>query len=144
MDQHKPLIVPIFSDREAKPLFRVECLNDTLQTIHPDGLTAIRLDGVEKKEPDPSGFVPRGDPGGVVGSMLGGFPSPVPPGGLWTFELALDPATAWLFRGRTTAQGTWRVDWYVASLAPGRHAVAVQCGGVWSEDVAFWWEPTQR
>jgi hypothetical protein len=112
---------PVLPNSGTFPAFRVECRNETSQPVErANVVSALRYDGT-LLEP------------GLVGSFLGGVPAPVPAGATWSEIVALAPTVP---HGSGLTVRTFRV-----SLQPGRHTVAFRCAGLWSEDVAFYWEP---
>jgi len=112
---------PVLPNSGTFPAFRVECRNETSQPVErANVVSALRFDGT-LLEP------------GFVGSFLGGPPAPVPAGATWSETVALAPAAT---HGSGLTVRAFRV-----SLQPGRHTVAFRCAGLWSEDVAFYWEP---
>jgi hypothetical protein len=112
---------PVLPNRGIFPAFRVECRNETSQPVErANVVSALRFDGT-LLEP------------GLVGSFLGGVPAPVPAGATWSEIVALAPTA-------TSGSGL-TVRAFRVPLQPGRHTVAFRCAGLWSEDVAFYWEP---
>ena len=119
----------VFTETTAYPGFIVECRNTTTQPVSPlRPIGALRLDGVVIA---PTGF---------IGSLLGGVPPDVPPGGSFNHRVILHPDTI----TRTSSVGLEdtgakrQTDWAVP-LSKGRHSVAFQCLGTWTKEVSFKW-----
>jgi hypothetical protein len=120
----KPRITPFFSNIESGPAFMVECLNTTRQPIMSNARfweLAYRVDG---KTPDPKG---------TIGPGLGML---VQPGEPWRGILTLRQSQ----RGGSpsTVLGALVRATELQPIEPGRHRIAIRCGGVWSEDAEFY------
>jgi hypothetical protein len=124
------LAAPQYVSTLAYPAFLVECRNETPEPMDPAfSLEALRLDRQDIRSK------------ALLGSFLGGFPGPVPPGGSWKVLVELRPETSGFRTSLTGNDGTdalFRVSWPVA-LARGAHTVAFQCAGEWTREAAFNW-----
>ena len=117
----KPTIAALFSNDSNGPAFWVECRNSSGHevSVAGDWVHAYRIDGIE---PSRSGF-----------AWTAG-PEQVAPGNVWRGAFA--------FAGvRTNLSGTDATHIVSTPLAAGRHTLAVECMGVWSEDLPFVWNP---
>lgn len=128
-----PTVAPLFMSRgvDVGPAFFVECRNTRSAAVSSGApswaLTdsAIRVDGSILAEP----------PGGRIGP---GLTTDIPPGGIWRgiIELRQSPrGTGWPVASGANARMS-----VFEPLRSGRHAMAVRCAGVWSDDVMFYWE----
>ena len=122
------LPAPVFTRATGVPGFIVECRNTAERPLSPvEQLGALRLDGavIEAR--------------GGIGSLLGGFPPDVPPGQTWKVVVVLHPGkVVGTVRTLEFPPRVQRVDRAVP-LIKGRHRVAFQCAGEWTEEVAFDW-----
>ena len=126
-----PLVTPWFLSRnvEEGPAFLIECRNTTGTPIESGSMfwaldeDDFRIDGRQLE--------PRG-------RMGPGLVSEIPPDGTWLGIVELRQAAP--RNGYAVALGANTRATYVVPLAPGRHTIAVRCGEVWSQDVAFYWE----
>ena len=125
-DSSKPRISPFFDRIDDGPAFFVECRNTTGQTVTSAAYiwaSGLRIDG--KLVPEEAHEGP-------------GLTTDVPPGKFWRGIIALRqsyrpffPAPQFdaLVRSARTL-----------SLSEGKHTIAVQCGGSWSDEFSFYWE----
>ena len=122
----KPRIVPFFSRIENGPGFFVECSNRTAVTVSSATFIwqlAVRIDGTVH-EPEPG-----------VGP---GFTTDVAPGGTFRGIVILRQSSLTYFPApKFTAMVR---SARLLPLSPGRHLIAVRCGGSWSDDVDVYWE----
>ena len=103
------------------PTFQVECRNETMQSIDRlRPIKALRFDGTLVTLT-------------YVGSQLGGLPPPATPGSSWIEVISLVPPS----------RLGYGLNWTTVTLPmqAGRHTVAFQCGGLWSREVRFDWQP---
>jgi len=125
----KPQISPFFDRLDDGPAFFVECRNTSGQALSSGAVVwreALRIDGAVV--PDPPRF----------SGTLPGLTTDVAPGETWRGILALRQSN-----GSFTPAvkfGALLRDARVLSINEGKHTIAVQCGGVWSDDVTFYWE----
>jgi hypothetical protein len=119
----------VFISTTAYPTFIVECRNTTARPVSPSNpIAALRLDGqvIATK--------------GSIGSYLGGVPPDVPPGETFRHGVILHPDKI----SRTSSAGLedtgaqFHTNWAVP-LSKGRHSVAFQCLGAWTQPVSFLW-----
>jgi len=124
---------PMFMSRgvDGGPAFFVECRNTTNSAVSSGSpvwvlvRSAVRIDGTVLDEP----------PGGRIGV---GLTSDIQPGGTWRGIIELRQST-----GGTSWQVALGANTRMPIVVPlnaGRHTIAVRCSGVWSGDVAFYWE----
>ena len=128
-----PTLAPMFMSRSVDrgPAFFAECRNTTDFPVSSGSQvwvltrSAVRIDGAVLDEP----------PGGRIGV---GLTTNIPPGGMWRGIIELRQSiggTSWqVVIGANTRMPI------VVPLNTGRHTIAVRCSGVWSNDVAFYWE----
>ena len=127
-DASKPKIAPFFDRVDDGPAFFVECRNTTgkkrsypfsvwVQSLRVDGSTVPSLDSNE----------------------LGpGLTMDVEPGQLWRGIIALRQSSISFIP--SVKFGALRRRAIVIPLSDGRHTIAVQCDGAWSEEFVFYWE----
>jgi hypothetical protein len=123
----KPQISPFFDRLDDGPAFFVECRNTTGQTLSSGAITfreALRVDGIVVPKP-------RWEP-------VPGLRTDVAPGETWRGILAL-PQSNRLFIPAVKFGALLR-EARVLPIGEGKHTVAVQCGGVWSDEFTFYWE----
>src|SRR4051812_14236989 len=126
----RPGLVPAFTPRESGPAFVVECHNNSASAVPFPTIRSIRLDGS-----------PRELTGGIVGSIIGGPGErlEVAPGASHgvLFILVQDTGGVSSSPGRglgaRVRQG-WRLP-----IDSGRHRLAVECLGEWSDEITFAW-----
>jgi hypothetical protein len=122
----KPQISPFFDRVDDGPAFFIQCRNPSGQTLSSGAKVwreAIRIDGAVVPEPFELGP---------------GLTMDVPPGETWRGILALR-------QSKSSFYPAVKFDAMVRSvrevaLGEGKHTIAVQCGGVWSDDITFYWE----
>jgi hypothetical protein len=123
----KPQISPFFDRLDDGPAFFVECRNTSGQTLSSGAITfreALRIDGTVVSEP-------RWKSGP-------GLRTDVAPGETWRGILALRQSS-----GSFTPAvkfGALLREARDLPVTEGKHTIAVQCGGVWSDDFTFYWE----
>jgi hypothetical protein len=123
----KPQISPFFDRLDDGPAFFVECRNTSGQTLSSGAITfreKLRIDGTVVPEPRWRG--------------LPGLSTDVAPGETWRGILALRQSS-----GSFTPAVKFGALFREARDLPvreGKHTIAVQCGGVWSDDFTFYWE----
>jgi hypothetical protein len=123
----KPQISPFFDRLDDGPAFFVECRNTSGQTLSSGAITwreALRIDGTVVPEPR--------------WREMPGLRTDVTPGETWRGILALrqsnGPFTPAVKFGALLREAR------VLSINEGKHTIAVQCGGMWSDDFTFYWE----
>lgn len=120
----KPQVTPIFFEQRA-PAFLLECRNATGASIRPiRTMDMMRLDG--QVEANSGGSAHSGDE-----------PPLIAPGGSWK-EVVVLRASRLSTGGNPGLGAIFMFDTTVAMI-PGRHTVAFQCGGTWSDESAFYW-----
>ncbi len=128
-----PTLAPMFMSRgvDGGPAFLVECRNTTNLAVSSGSQvwvltrSAVRIDGAVLDEP----------PGGRIGP---GLTTDIQPGGMWRGIVELRQST-----GGTSWQVALGANTRMPIVVPlnaGLHTIAVRCSGVWSGDVAFYWE----
>jgi hypothetical protein len=123
----KPQISPFFDRLDDGPAFFVECRNTSGQKLSSGAIVwreALRVDGEVVPEPH--------------GRALPGLTMDVAPGETWKGILALRQSS----RSFTPAVkfGALLREARDLPVREGKHTIAVQCGGVWSDDFIFYWE----
>jgi hypothetical protein len=123
----KPQISPFFDRLDDGPAFFVECLNTSGHTLSSGAIVwreALRIDSTVVPEPR--------------WSRLPGLTMDVAPGETWRGILALRQSS----RTFTPAVkfGALLREARDLPVTEGKHTIAVQCGGVWSDDFTFYWE----
>jgi hypothetical protein len=130
--EDRPTIAPYFSLVDGAPAFLIACRDNSTAPMNSNlrrWREAIRVDGA---------VVP--DPPGELGPGLSGVDAA--PGDTWLgiVDLRQPPATHF-----PPVKFGASVRWTrVLPLSDGRHAIAVQCGGVWSGDFQFYWDSEKR
>jgi len=125
----KPQISPFFDRLDDGPAFFVECRNTSGRALSSGATVwreALRIDGTVVPAP------------GRFNETLPGLTMDVAPGETWRGILALRQSN-----GSFTPAvkfGALLREARVFSIREGKHTVAVQCGGVWSDDLTFYWE----
>lgn len=123
----KPRVASFFSRVDDGPAFLVECRNNTGRAVSSGSRIwsePIRIDGVV---PPP--------PAGRIGP---GLSTEIKPGELWSGIIVFRQS-----EGRDFPPPKFGAHVRAArvlSLAAGRHTLAVQCDGVWSDDLEFYWD----
>lgn len=128
-----PTLKPMFMSRvvDGGPAFFAECRNTTNLAVSSGSQvwvlsrSAVRIDGAVLDEL----------PGGRIGP---GLTTDIQPGGTWRGIIELRQST-----GGTSWQVALGANTRMPILVPmnvGLHTIAVRCSGVWSGDVAFYWE----
>jgi len=122
----KPQISPFFDRVDDGPAFFTQCRNTGGATLSSGAKLwreAIRIDGAVVLEP-----FERGP----------GLTMDVPPGETWQGILALRQSHSSFFPA--VKFGAMVRSVREVALLEGKHTIAVQCGGVWSDDITFYWE----
>jgi len=122
----KPQISSFFDRVDDGPAFLIECRNTSGQTLSSGEKVwreAIRIDGAVVPEP-----FERGP----------GLTMDVPPGKTWREILALRQSHRSLYPA--VKFGAMVRSVREVALGEGKHTIAVQCAGVWSDDFTFYWE----
>jgi hypothetical protein len=125
----KPQITPFFDRLDDGPAFFVECRNTSGQTLSSNHITwreALRIDGMVVPEPR------WGDLPGLAGVNIA-------PGETWRGILALPQSTR-PFTPAVKFGAMVRSVRVVPPIREGKHTIAVQCGGMWSDEFTFYWE----
>jgi len=130
--QSKPAVTSMFMSRgvDGGPAFFIECRNTTNAPVSSGSLTwaisrsAVRLDGTVLEES-----------GGRIGP---GLTADIQPGAMWRGIIELRQSASG--QSREVALGANVRAPLILPLSPGRHTIAVLCSGVWSDDLAFYWE----
>jgi hypothetical protein len=127
--QSEPRVVPFFSRVTEAPAFFVECVNLTKGAVSSGDerwafAAGLRIDGKEIVET-----------GGRIGP---GLKQPVEPGETWRGIIELRQSNDGY--SATVAFRAMVRGGRIQPLSPGRHTFAVRCFGVWSQDIAFYWE----
>jgi hypothetical protein len=127
-----PRLSPFFTGFESGPAFMVECLNDTDHDVSSADRRwtrlTIRLNGTVHG-PDPNLMGP-------------GLSMPVPSGSWWRGIYELRQTDGGVSRA-VAAGALVRIRDFRFTLPRGRHTLAVQCAGVWSEELVFYLEEAQ-
>jgi hypothetical protein len=124
----KPQVTPVFFEEKA-PAFLLECRNTTQGAIRPMRTgDMMRIDG---QLPTASGYGTSGPQQPLI-----------EPGGSWK-EIAVLHASRSVTARTPSFGAIIRSDSSVV-LTPGRHTVAFQCGGTWSDESAFYWDESLR
>jgi len=125
-DSSKPRISAFFDRVDDGPAFFVECRNTTGENVSSGAgiwASSLRIDGTIV--PDESHTGP-------------GLTTDVRPGQLWHGIIAFRQSYHSFFPAVKFGASVRRAR--VLPLSQGRHTIAVQCAGVWSEEVEFYWE----
>ena len=125
-DASKPRISAFFDRIDDGPAFFVECRNTTSGDVSSGAGTwasALRIDGTIV--PDENRMGP-------------GLTTDVGPGELWRGIIALRQSKRSFFPAPKF--GALVRSARELSLSQGRHTIAIQCSGKWSEEFAFYWE----
>lgn len=127
----KPQVRAYFDRVDDGPAFFVECLNTGKVAVSSGAEVwpsiqsgTIRVDGVVV--PPPQGF------------MGPGLSQDVAPGQTWRGIIALRQADSGY--GPAVRFGALKRFALTYPLKPGRHVIAFQCGGTWSEEYPFYWD----
>lgn len=123
----KPHVAAFFNRIDDGPAFLVNCRNTTplpLSSASPVWTEVIRLDGTVVPEP--------------AGRLGPGLVTDVQPGSVWRGIIAF----------RQSARNYYPAPKFGAllraardlHLAAGAHTLAVQCNGVWSDEITFYWD----
>lgn len=126
-DSQKPRISAFFDRIDDGPAFFVECRNTSGEPVSSGAgvwTSSLRLDGTTVPDDEL-----RTGPG---------LTTDVKPGQLWRGIVALRQS----YRGFFPAVkfGALVRSARVLPLSQGRHSIAVQCAGVWSDEFEFYWE----
>jgi hypothetical protein len=128
----RPGIIPAFTPRESAPAFVVECHNNSASPVPWPTIRTIRLDGDD-----------RVLVGGIAGSLLGtpGERFEVAPGAVHRVLFVLSPGTQNTSSSPGQGLGARVRQGWIVPLTPGKHRLAVECLGQWSDGIAFVWSP---
>jgi hypothetical protein len=122
----KPQISPFFDRVDDGPAFFIECRNTSVQTLSSGAKVwreALRVDGTVVPETFEVGP---------------GLTMDVPPGETWRGVLALRQSHNSLYPA--VKFGAMVRSGREVAIREGKHTIAVQCGGAWSDDFTFYWE----
>lgn len=122
----KPHISPFFDRVDDGPAFYIECRNTSGQTLSSGAKVwreAPRVDGAVLPE---------------TFELGPGLTTDVPPGETWRGILALRQSHSSF--GPAVKFGALVRSGRDVAIRGGKHTIAVQCGGVWSDDFTFYWE----
>lgn len=126
----KPSITPFFDRIDEGPAFFVECLNtasakvSSASSLWPLATGSIRVDGTLI------------DFGNGIGA---GLHTDIEPGQSWRGIIVLRQSRRAFFPAVNF--GALVRSALLHPLAAGKHAISVQCQGVWSDEFSFYWEP---
>jgi hypothetical protein len=126
-DSRKPRLSAFFDRIDDGPAFFVECRNTRGEHVSSGAdvwASSIRLDGTT---------VPDSE-----NRMGPGLTTDVGPGQLWRGIVALRQSYRSFFPA--VKFGALVRSARVLPLSQGRHTIAVECAGVWSEEFEFYWE----
>jgi hypothetical protein len=128
----RPGIVAAFTARESAPAFVVECHNDSASAVPWPTIRRIRLDGKNRE------LV-----GGVVGSLVGtpGERFEVEPGAIHRVLFVLSAGTESTSSSPGQGLGARVRQGWILPITPGKHRLAVECLGQWSDEITFVWSP---
>jgi hypothetical protein len=128
----RPGILPAFTPAESAPAFVVECHNNSASAVPWPTIRTIRLDGND-----------RDLVGGVLGSLIGtpGEHFEVAPDAIHRVLFVLSVATESTSSSPGRGLGARVRHGWILPLTPGRHRLAVECLGQWSDEIAFVWSP---
>ena len=122
----KPQISPFFDHLDDGPAFFVECRNASGEILSSNtALGALRVDGAVVPAPRFSRPVP-------------GLRMDVAPGATLRGILALRQSN-----GSFTPAANFGAmvrEARLLAITEGKHTIAMQCGGVWSDEFTFYWE----
>ena len=126
----KPQIAAFFSRIDDGPAFFVECRNGGGAKLSSSaglwagmGAGSLRVDGV---------LLPQ------QASMGPGLSTDVEPGQPWRGIIVLRQSETSYFPA--VKFGALKRITQIYPIQEGRHVIAVQCEGIWSDDFAFYWE----
>ena len=119
-------VTPLFLEEKA-PAFLLECWNTTQGPIRPMPTVVLRIDGQMQS----MGY-----------ATTGPRPPLVAPGGSWK-EIAVLHVSRSATARSPTLGAIIRRDISI-ELTLGRHTVEFQCGGIWSDETAFYWDEGSR
>jgi hypothetical protein len=125
----RPTIAPFFNRIDDGPAFFVECINATSENVSsgspswPSADRNIRVDGRI--------LAPSGGLGPGLTTQIG-------PGQQWRGIVVLRQSEQSYYPAPKLGALTRSAS--VKHLVEGRHTVAVSCGGIWSEDLVFYWD----
>src|SRR5262249_44898716 len=123
----KPKISPFFDRIDDGPAFFIECRNTSGQTLSSGAKTwteALRIDGAVVPEPQ--------------WERVPGLTTDVANGEIWRGILALRQSSNSF--GPAVKFGALVRSARVLPIRDGKHTIAVQCGGAWSDEFTFYWE----
>jgi hypothetical protein len=125
----KPHVAPFFDRIDDSPAFFVDCLNtsnekvSSASSVWPIRTGSVRVDGSMID----------------FGNMIGpGLSTDVRPGQPWRGIIVLRQSPTQYFPA--VRFGAMVRTTLVHTLAPGKHTIAVQCEGSWSDEFDFYWE----
>jgi hypothetical protein len=125
-DPHGPRISAFFDRIDDGPAFFVQCRNAGGENVSSGAdvwVSSLRIDGTIV--PDEAHMGP-------------GLTTDVKPGELWRGIIALRQSYRSFFPA--VKFGALVRSARVLPLGQGRHTIAVECAGVWSDDFEFYWE----
>ena len=126
LDSQKPRISAFFDRIDDGPAFFLECRNTSGESVSSGAdvwVGSLRLDGTTVPDEPHTGP---------------GLTTDVKPGQLWRGIVALRQSYRPFFPA--VKFGALARSARVLPLSQGRHTIAVQCAGIWSEDFEFYWE----
>ena len=128
----RPGIIPAFTPRESAPAFVVECYNNSASPVPSPTVRTIRLDGEYRELA-----------GGTTGSLLGtpGERFEVEPSAVHGVLFVLSPGTEITSSSPGQGLGARVRQGWIVPLTPGKHRLAVECLGQWSDEIASVWSP---
>lgn len=128
----RPEIIPAFTPRESAPAFVVECHNHSASAVPWPTIRTMRLDGTD-----------RALVGGIVGSLLGapGERFELAPGAIHRVLFVLSPVTESTSTSPGQGLGARVRQGWIVPITPGKHRLAIECLGQWSDEIAFVWSP---
>lgn len=128
----RPGLVAAFTPRESEPAFVVECHNESASAVPWPTIRTIRLDGNIRE------LV-----GGILGSLIGtpGERFEVEPGAIHRVLFVLSQGTQRTSSSPGQGLGARVTQGWLLPITPGKHRLAVECLGQWSDETTFVWSP---